>query len=104
MKGKVFLILLALCLVGLFQLRQKPAGSIGAGERSSLTNHVRTITTDPIIRVEQLDKVNWRVSTGTVRGQQDRVFERTGSGWRLVQSFSTRPGDFLNNVATGPIQ
>ena len=65
----------------------KHGGSATAQELEALTNAVRSVTADPIIRIDRLDtEGRMMVSTGSVTNQHDYLFERSQSGWQYIPS------------------
>jgi hypothetical protein len=55
---------------------------VTAREFTSLTNAVRSVTADPIIRIDHVDAETLMMVTTT--NHQDYLFERTRFGWKYM--------------------
>ena len=65
----------------------KHSGPATAQELVALTNAVRIVTTDPIIRIDQVDAEGRMMAcTGSVTNEHDYLFQRSQSGWQYIPS------------------
>ena len=80
----IFLILATVVLL----VGCKPSGPLKSSELISLTNTVRTVTSEPIYSINHLDAANTRVLvlTGSIANKHVYIYERTSSGWNYVPS------------------
>jgi hypothetical protein len=77
--------LLIVAYIALSFYRSKPTGPVTAGELTSLTNIVQGITSEPILRIEEVAKRRlFMVYTGATENQHPHLLERTRFSWRIV--------------------
>jgi hypothetical protein len=83
----LLIIPLGLFLVGC----SPPTGPVTAQQMQSLTNTVQKLTSDPIMKVDQLDVGLLLVSTDSVPPgrKQNFCMQRMRRGWNLVPSSTT---------------
>jgi hypothetical protein len=88
MKPKTYLFIIPVFLIAAFGIlrfcQSRPTGPVTAREFSSLTNAVRSVTTEKIVRVDQVDMAPGRMAVST--GSHHYLFERTRFGWHYVPS------------------